>query len=72
VNVNTGINKPIIHQLQAVLDGIEPLDRTTINAWEDEEFVKAVKATGRKKLIMSALWTEACPTFPVLDAMRKL
>ena len=70
VNVNTGINKPIIHQLQAVLDGIEPLDRTTINAWEDEEFVKAVKATGRKKLIMTALWTEACLTFPALDAMH--
>jgi len=55
VNVNTGINKPTIHQLQTVLDGIEPIDRTTINAWEDEEFVKAVKATGRKKLIMTAL-----------------
>jgi len=37
VNVNTGINKPTIHQLQTVLDGIEPIDRTTINAWEDEE-----------------------------------
>jgi nicotinamidase-related amidase len=70
VNVNTGINKPIIHQLQAVLDGIEPLDRTTINAWEDEKFVKAVKVTGRKKLIMTALWTEACLKFPALDAIH--
>jgi len=70
VNVNNGINKPTIHQLQEVLTGIEPLDRTTINAWEDEEFVKAVKATDRKKLIMTALWTEACLTFPSLDAIR--
>ena len=46
------------------------LDRTSINAWEDVEFVSAVKATGRKKLIMTALWTEACLTFPSLDALR--
>ncbi len=71
VNVNNGINKPTIHQLQEVLTGIEPLDRTTINAWEDKEFVQAVKATGRKKLIMTVLWTEACLTFPSLDAMHE-
>jgi nicotinamidase-related amidase len=47
------------------------VDRTSINSWEDVEFVKAVKATGRKKLIMTALWTEACLTFPALDAMRE-
>ena len=70
VNVNNGINKPTIHQLQEVLTGIKPLDRTTINAWEDKEFVQAVKATGRKKLIMTALWTEACLTFPSLDAIQ--
>src|SRR5881275_2652523 len=70
VNVKTGLSTPTIHQLAEVLAGIEELDRTTINAWEDEEFVTAVKATGRKKLIMAALWTEACLTFPALDAMR--
>lgn len=69
VNVKTGINQPTIHQLQDVLSGIESFDRTTINAWEDVEFVKAVKASGRKKLIMTALWTEACLTFPTLDAL---
>ena len=71
VNVKTGRNAPTIHQLQDVLTGVESFDRTTINAWEDEEFVRAVKATGRKKLIMAALWTEACLTFPALDAMRE-
>jgi nicotinamidase-related amidase len=54
-----------------VLEGIEAIDRTTINAWEDVEFVDAVKATGRKKLLMTALWTEACLTFPTLDALRE-
>jgi nicotinamidase-related amidase len=71
VNVKTGANQPTIHQLADVLDGIEALDRTTINAWEDVEFVDAVKATGRKKLLMTALWTEACLTFPTLDALRE-
>jgi hypothetical protein len=60
VNVKTGVNKPMIPELQNVLDGIEPLDRTAINAWEDGEFVAAVRATGRKKLITTALWTEVC------------
>ena len=71
VNVKTGINQPTIHQLQDLLSGVESLDRTTINAWEDAEFLKAVKASGRKKLIMAALWTEACLTFPALDALRE-
>jgi nicotinamidase-related amidase len=46
-------------------------DRTSINAWEDFEFKQAVKATGRDKLIMTALWTEACLTFPALDAIKE-
>ncbi|MGZ3767027.1 MAG: hydrolase [Mucilaginibacter sp.] len=71
VNVKTGVNKPTIPELQKVLTGIEPLDRTTINAWEDVEFAAAVRATGRKKLIMTALWTEACLTFPALDMLRE-
>ncbi|MEV5546526.1 hydrolase [Streptomyces sp. NPDC052309] len=71
VNVETGLNKPPIPQLRQVLDGLPTYDRTSINAWEDREFVEAVKATGRRKLIMAALWTEACLTFPTLDALRE-
>jgi len=71
VNVKTGLNKPPIPQLHQVLKSLPTYDRTTINSWEDVEFVKAVKATGRKKLIMTALWTEACLTFPALDALRE-
>jgi nicotinamidase-related amidase len=71
VNVKTGLNKPPIVQLRKVLKDFPTYDRTTINAWEDVEFVNAVKAAGRKKLIMTALWTEACLTFPSLDAIRE-
>ncbi|WP_420211016.1 hydrolase [Burkholderia aenigmatica] len=70
VNVKTGLNKPPIPQLRAALDGHPTYDRTSINSWEDVEFRRAVEATGRKKLIMTALWTEACLTFPALDALK--
>lgn len=71
VNVKTGLNKPPIPQLRKVLGELPTYDRTTINSWEDVEFRKAVQATGRRKLIMTALWTEACLTFPALDALRE-
>jgi nicotinamidase-related amidase len=53
----------------SLVSGVESFDRTTINAWEDMEFVKGVKASNRKKLIMTASWTEACLTVPTLDAL---
>lgn len=71
VNVATGLNKETIPQLRKELVGLPSYDRTSINAWEDKEFQDAVKATGRKKLIMTALWTEACLTFPSLDALNE-
>ena len=69
VNVSTGRNQPTIHQITDVLDDVPIIDRTSINAWEDQDFVAAVKATGRKKLIMAALWTEVCLVHPALDAL---
>ncbi|MCM2506077.1 hydrolase [Aureimonas altamirensis] len=71
VNVSTGLNKPAIQQLQDILGHLPTYDRTTINAWEDVEFKEAVKALGRRKLIMTALWTEVCLTFPALDALQE-
>lgn len=71
VNVSTGKNKPPVPPLMEVLAAYPTYDRTTINSWEDVQFRNAVLATGRKKLVMTALWTEACLTFPALDAMRE-
>ena len=71
VNVKTGLNKPPIPQVRKALEGVPTYDRTTINSWEDVEFRAAVNGTGRKKLIMTALWTEACLTFPALDALNE-
>ena len=58
-------------EIKAALPDTTEIDRTTMNAWEDVEFRQAVKATGRKKLIMTALWTEICLAFPTLDALRE-
>lgn len=71
VNVKTGLNKPPIPQLRKVLTKFPTYDRTTINSWEDTEFRQAVEKTGRRKLIMAALWTEACLTFPAIDALAE-
>lgn len=69
VNVKNGANKDTIPQLKEILGNIPSYDRTSINSWEDKEFNEAVKKTGRKKMIITALWTEACLTFPALDAL---
>ena len=71
VNVQSGRNRPPIPEIQEVLGHLPTYDRTTINGWEDVEFKRAVEATGRRKLIMTALWTEACLAFPALDALKE-
>jgi nicotinamidase-related amidase len=69
VNVANGQGHTL-PELKAALPDMQEIDRTTMNAWEDIEFREAVEATGRKKLIMTALWTEICLAFPTLDALR--
>jgi nicotinamidase-related amidase len=71
VNVASGQAKPTVPELAELLDDSPPIDRTSINSWEDADFVAAVRATGRRKLIVCALWTEVCMAFPALDALRE-
>jgi nicotinamidase-related amidase len=71
VNVATGRGGPTLPELAGLLEDDKPLDRTTVNSWEDLEFVRAVHATGRRKLIICALWTEICLAFTALDALRE-
>jgi nicotinamidase-related amidase len=70
VNVASG-QGPTLPELAGLLAEDKPLDRTTVNSWEDLEFVQAVHATGRRKLIFCALWTEICMAFTALDALRE-
>jgi nicotinamidase-related amidase len=60
---------PIFPELQAVFPNQQPIDRTTMNAWEDQRIVDEVKKTGRKKIVMAALWTEVCLIEPTLSAI---
>lgn len=61
---------PLIPQLQAVLPDQKPIDRTTMNSWEDQNFRTAIEKTGRKKIVMAALWTEVCLAFPAISALE--
>ena len=70
VNVASG-QGPTLPELAGLLTDDKPLDRTTTNSREDIEFVQAVHATGRRKLIICALWTEICMAFTALDALRE-
>ena len=58
----------IFPQVTDVFPGQEVIDRTFINTWEDEKVVDAVKATGRKQLIIAGLWTEICVAMPAIQA----
>jgi nicotinamidase-related amidase len=59
----------LLKQLQDVFPEQKPIDRTFINTWEDERVVEWVRKTGRKKVVMAALWTEICLAFPVIQAL---
>lgn len=59
----------LLKQLQEVFPEQKPINRTFINTWEDVRVVEWVKKTGRKKLVMAALWTEICLAMPVIHAL---
>ncbi|WP_326746337.1 hydrolase [Streptomyces sp. NBC_00121] len=62
---------PMVSQLAEVYPDIEPIDRTTMNCWEDQRVVDAVKATGRPKIVMAGLWTEVCIALASLSAVEQ-
>jgi nicotinamidase-related amidase len=60
---------PILSQLKDIFPEKTPIDRSTLNAWEDEAFVAAVEDTGSERLVISGLWTSVCVAFPALSAL---
>ncbi|MEU6911765.1 hydrolase [Streptomyces olindensis] len=62
---------PLLPQLADVFPEQKVVDRTSMNAWEDVDFVEAVKATGRRKLVIAGLWTEVCVVLPALSALAQ-
>jgi nicotinamidase-related amidase len=59
----------LVKAIQDVFPEQKPINRTTLNAWEDSRVVEAVKKTGRRQLIFAALWTEICLAYPVIHSI---
>jgi nicotinamidase-related amidase len=71
VGVNYGINGPTHASILSQLPDVRPIDRTSMNAFEDSAFSDAVRKTGRKRLIFGGLHTEICLTFAVIQALKE-
>ena len=61
----------LIKGLQDVYPDQKPIDRTFINTWQDARVVDEVKKSGRKQLVLAALWTEVCLAMPTLHALAE-
>ena len=57
-------------QIQAVFPGQTPIERSTMNSWDDENFVAAIRKSGRKKIVLAGLWTETCVALPTVQAIH--
>ncbi len=57
-------------QILAVFPGQTPIERTTMNSWDDKNFVAAVQKSGRKKIVLAGLWTETCVALPTIQAIH--
>jgi nicotinamidase-related amidase len=56
-------------QLKAQFPNTTPIERSSMNSWDDAKFVAAMKASGRRKIVLAGLWTEVCVTFPTIQAI---
>jgi nicotinamidase-related amidase len=57
-------------QIQAVFPGQKPIERSTMNSWDDASFAAAVKKTGRQKIVLAGLWTETCVALPTVQMIH--
>jgi nicotinamidase-related amidase len=57
-------------QIKAVYPNQTPIERTSMNSWDDKNFVAAIEKTGRKKIVLSGLWTETCVMLPTVQAIH--
>jgi nicotinamidase-related amidase len=57
-------------QIQAVFPNQQPIERSTMNSWDDKNFIAAIQKTGRKKIVLTGLWTETCVALPTIQAIH--
>ncbi len=65
-----GFSGYIWPQIQAVFPDQKPIERSSMNSWDDKAFVAAIQRTGRKKIVLSGLWTETCIALPTIQAIN--
>jgi len=68
---SNGFRGNIIPQLRELFPGQQPIERTGMNAWDSQEFVAAVKKTGRRNFLIAALWSETCLAFPAVQMLEE-
>jgi len=57
-------------QIQAIFPAQAPIERSSMNSWDDRNFVAAIEKTGRRKIVLSGLWTETCVALPTIQAIH--
>jgi len=57
-------------QIQAVFPNQTPIERSSMNSWDDKNFVAAIEKSGKKKIVLSGLWTETCVALPTVQAIH--
>jgi nicotinamidase-related amidase len=57
-------------QIQAIFPGQKPIERSSMNSWDDRSFVAAVERSGRKKIVLAGLWTETCVALPTIQMIH--
>jgi nicotinamidase-related amidase len=65
-----GFSGNIWPQIQGIFPNQTPIERTTMNSWDDEKFVAAVQKSGKKKIVLTGLWTETCVALPTIQAIH--
>lgn len=66
-----GVNEGTAQVIRYELPGIEEIDRTGVNAWEDPDFRAAIQDSGRRKVVIAGLWAEVCLAFPTMDMLAE-
>lgn len=71
IGVKMAGSTPTVESVKSLISkDVENIDRVSLNAWQNKALVEAVKKTGRKKVLVTGLWTSGCPTYTTLDALK--
>ena len=71
IGVKMAGSTPTVESVKSLINKeVKNIDRVSLNAWQNKAVVEAVKKTGRKKILITGLWTSGCPTYTALDAIK--